>query len=75
MLGQTGKLGILARSSEDLGVACSDRASALTLERTGNDRRPAGLGARADEFVDERDQLVGETYCDLLAHPIMVPIW
>jgi hypothetical protein len=75
MLGKAGKLGILARSSEDLGVACSDRAATLAFERTGYDCCPAGLGTGADEFVHELDKLVREANCDLLAHPIMVPVW
>lgn len=75
MLGKAGKLGIPARSSEDLGVACSDRTSALALERTGHDRGPAGLGTGVDELVDELDQLVWQTDGDLLAHPKMVPAW
>jgi hypothetical protein len=58
MLGKTGKLGILARSGEDLGVACSDRATALTLERTGHDRCSAGLGTGTDEFIHELDKLI-----------------
>jgi len=75
MLGEAGKLGILARSSKDLGVACSARAAALALERTGDDCRPAGLGTGADELVHEVDELIRETNRDLLAHPIMVPVW
>jgi hypothetical protein len=58
MLRKAGKLGILARLSKDLGVTCSDRAAALALERTGYDCCPAGLGACADELVDELDELV-----------------
>jgi len=58
MLGQAGKLGILARSSEDLGVACSDRATALALERTGHDCCSTGLGTGADEFIQELDKLI-----------------
>lgn len=73
MLGKTSKLGILACSSEDLGVACSNRASALALERSGYDCCPAGLGTGADEFVHELDKLLGEANSDLLAHPKMVP--
>jgi hypothetical protein len=75
MLSKTGKLGILTRSSKNFSVACSDRASPLTLKRTGHDRCPAGLGASPDEFVDKLDQLVRETHSDLLAHTVMVPLW
>ncbi len=58
MLGKTSKLGILARSSKDLGVACSDRTATLTLQRTGHDRSPTGLGPGANQFIDELDKLV-----------------
>jgi len=75
MLGKTGKLGIPTRSSKNFSIACSDRTPPLTLKRAGHDRRPTGLGASANEFVDELNQLVGETYRNLLAHTDMVPIW
>ena len=75
MLGKAGKLGILARSSEDLGVACSDRAAALALERTRDYRCPAGLDTGTDQFVYELDELVREADSDLLAHTTMVPVW
>jgi hypothetical protein len=75
MLGKAGKLGILTGSSKDFSVAGSDRTPPLTLKRTGHDCRPAGLGASPDEFVDELDQLIRETYSDLLAHTVMVPLW
>lgn len=75
MLGKAGKLGILTRSSEDLGVACGDRTATLALERTGHYRSPTGLGTGDHELVDELDQLVREADGDLLAHPMMVPNW
>ena len=75
MLGKASKLGILTRSSKNLDVACSDRTPPFTLKRTRHDRRPAGLGAGPDEFVDELNQLVRETYSDLLSHTVMVPLW
>lgn len=75
MLGKAGKLGILTCSSEDLGIACSDRTAPLALKRTRHDCRAAGLSAGTDECVDEIDKLVGETNGDLLAHPMMVPVW
>lgn len=58
MLGKAGELGILTRSSEDLGVACSDRPAALALQRSGHDCCSAGLGTGADEFVHELDKLI-----------------
>ncbi len=58
MLGEAGKLRILASPRKDLGIACGDRTAALTFECAGHDRCAAGLGPGADELVDERDQLV-----------------
>ena len=75
MLGEAGKLGIRARSSQYLGVASSHCTTALALERTGDDCCPAALGTGADEFIHEVDQLVREANSDLLAHPMMVPVW
>jgi hypothetical protein len=75
MFGKARKLGILTRSSKDLGIAYSDRTAALALKRSGHDCCPAGLGPGADEFVDEIDKLIRETNGNLLAHPIMVPNW
>ena len=75
MLGKAGKLGILARSSEDLGVACSNRTPTLALQRTRDDCCSAGLGPGTDEFVNEVDKLVRKANGDLFAHPTMVPIW
>lgn len=75
MLGKAGKLGILPRSSEDLGVACRDRAASLALECTRYDCCSAGLGTRTDESVHELDELVREANGDLFTHPTMVPVW
>lgn len=74
MLGKAGQLGILARSSKDLGVASSDRAATLALERTGDDCCAAGLGTCPDHLVHEIDKLFREADRDLLAHTTMVPI-
>jgi len=75
MLSKAGKVGILTRSSKNFSVACSDRAPPFTLERTGHDCCPTGLGTGTDDFVYELDKLIRETNGDLLAHPTMVPVW
>jgi len=75
MLGQSSKLGIGAGARQDLGIARSDHASALALERMADNRRPAAPGARVDEIVDEIHELVRESYGNLLAHPMMVAKW
>ena len=75
MIGKARKLGVLTGSSEDLGVACSDRTPTLALKRTGDDRCPAGLGPGADDLVDEVHKLIRQSNSDLLAHTIMVPVW
>jgi hypothetical protein len=75
MLGKAGKLRVASGPSKDLGVACSDRAAALALESAGHYSCSAWLGPGTDQFVDERDELVGEANGDLLAHALMVPKW
>lgn len=75
MLGKAGKLRILTRSSEDLSIARGDRPSTLALQRAGHDRSPARLRPSTDKRIDEIDQVIRESNSDLLAHPIMVPIW
>lgn len=75
MLGQSGKLWIRTGAGQDLGIARSEGAPALALERLGNDRGAATSGAGADDLVNEVDQLVWESHGDLLAHTIMVAKW
>jgi hypothetical protein len=58
MLGKAGKLRILTRSSEDLGIARGDRTATLTLKCAGHDRSPTWLGPSAYEFIDEVDEFV-----------------
>lgn len=73
MLGETGEHGIRTAPRQNLGIARGDHATALALQRPGDDRRTAAPGSAADELVDELDELIREPDRDLLAHPVMVP--
>lgn len=75
MLGETGQLVIGTRRSQYLGVARSDHSSPLPFEGSRYDRGATRLAPGADDLVDELDQVIGESYRDLLAHPNMVPNW
>jgi len=73
VLGKAGQLGVWTGTSEDSRVARCNDTSALTLERPGDDRRPAALLAAANDLVDEFNEIIREPNRDLSAHPRMVP--
>jgi hypothetical protein len=74
VLSESPELGVWAHASKNLSISLGDNAPALALERSGDDCRSAASGARANDFVDEVDELVRETHGYLLAHPNMVAI-
>lgn len=53
----------------------SDHASSLSLKRASHDGSTTALPAARNDLVDEIDEVIGESYCDLLAHTKMVPEW
>jgi hypothetical protein len=75
MLGQSRKLRIRTRASQDLGIPRGGGAAAFALECPGDDSGATASHARVDEAVYKLDEIVRKTYGDLLAHPIMVPHW
>lgn len=75
MLCEPCELRIRTGAGKDPGIAFRKGTPTLTLERTGDDRRPAARGAGVDDLIDKVDKLVWESNCDLLAHPIMVAKW
>lgn len=72
---QSRKLWVRAGASEDPGIAFGKGAPTLSLERAGDDHRPAACGAGVDDLVDEIDKLVRKPNGDLPAHPKMVSKW
>jgi hypothetical protein len=73
--GKPGQFGIGTGCGEDLGVAGSDHPSPLSFERARDNRGATRLPTTAYELVNELDQVIGESYSDLLAHPNTVPHW
>lgn len=72
MLSEPCELWVRTGAGKDPGIAFGKGAPALTLERTGDDCRPAASSAGVDDLVNEVDKVIWEPNCDLLAHPIMV---
>jgi len=72
VLSEPRELGVWTGAGKDLGIAFGEGAPALALERTGNDCRPAASSAGVDDLIDEVDEIVWKSNCDLLAHPITV---
>ncbi len=75
VLGKAGQFGVGPRRCQYLGVAGSDHSSPLSLERARDNGGSARLSAGADDLIDKLDEVVGESYSDLLAHPNTVPDW
>jgi hypothetical protein len=75
VVSETSKIGIETGLGEDLGVMGSDHASSLSLKRASHHGSATALPAARNDFVDELDEVIGQPYCDLLAHTIMVPEW
>jgi hypothetical protein len=72
VLGKPRELRVWTGAGKDLGIALGKGTPALSLERMGDDRRPAALGTGVDDPIDEVDKLVWKSNSDLLAHPKMV---
>jgi hypothetical protein len=72
MLGESCKLGIRSRAGKYLGISLCSHASPLAFERSANDRGPAAPCPRVNDLVDESNELIGQAYGNLLAHPNMV---
>ena len=65
----------MAAALEDVGITGGDYASALALKCARHNGSSATSRAGFDNVVNKVDQLVGESNCDLLAHPITVADW
>lgn len=69
VLGEACELWVRTGAGEDPGIAFCELATALALKRPGHDSGPAALGAGVDDLVNEVNEVVWESHCDLLAHP------
>jgi hypothetical protein len=75
VLGQPNQFGVRAARSEDLGIVHSDYASPLPLKCTSHHGCAARLFATTHDLVDELDQIIVQSYSNLLAHTKMLPLW
>jgi hypothetical protein len=72
VLGEPCELWVRTGVGENPGIAFCEVTPTLALKRPGYNSRPAALGAGIDDRINEVDNLLWESNCDLFAHPIMV---
>lgn len=75
MLGEPVKIRVRTGSSENLGIPRSDHTPALTLKRSGHNRRTTVPCAGIHSLVHEVDEIIREANRDLLAHTKTVANW
>lgn len=61
--------------SQDRGVPGCDETAPLALKGCMNKRGTTANVSLADLLVDKFNNFIRQPYRDLLAHPVMVPIW
>jgi hypothetical protein len=61
VFGKPCELRVRAGAGKDPGIAFGEGTSVLTLERAGDDYRPAARGAGVDDLIDEVNKVVWES--------------